>query len=111
MRAAWLQPSLRYPVATLAVGSIVLLGCARKVQIQVPSGFHGHVTIACGGLSDDRSITLHVDARGQASAATCPMRQTDTVVTREDAAAPIETSILWTTTGDGIVREITFDVR
>jgi hypothetical protein len=105
------QFSMRRSGSTLAVGSILLLGCARKVQIEVPANFHGHVQILCTGLSDDRSITLHVDATGQATAATCPVRQTDTVVTRDGMAGPVETSVMWTTTGDGLVREIAFDVR
>jgi hypothetical protein len=105
------QFSLRRSGSALAVASVLLLGCARKVQIEIPAGFHGHVRIACTGLSDDGSITLHVDDTGQVTAATCPVRQTDTIVTRSGAAGPVETSVMWTTTGDGLVREITFDVR
>jgi hypothetical protein len=105
------QNHLSKPAMAFAVASIVLLGCARKVQIEVPSSFHGHVQIFCTGLSEDRSISLHVDATGHATAATCPVRQTDTVVTRSGAASPVETSVMWTTTGDGLVREIAFDVR
>jgi hypothetical protein len=103
--------SARHPASVLAISSVVLLGCARKVQIEVPASFHGHVQIQCTGLSDDRSITLHVDATGQATTATCPVRQTDTVVTRAGMAGPVETSVMWTTTGDGLVRQIAFDVR
>ena len=103
--------SLRHPAAALAISSVLLLGCARKVQIEVPAGFHGHVQILCTGLSDDRSITLHVDATGQVTTATCPVRQTDTVVTRAGMSGPVDTAVMWTTTGDGIVREIAFEIR
>ena len=106
-----LNLSVRHPAAVLAISSILLLGCARKVQIEVPASFHGHVQILCTGLSDDRSITLHVDATGKATTATCPVRQTDTVVARTGIDSPVETSVLWTTTGDGLVREINFDVQ
>ena len=95
----------------LAVASILLLGCARKIQIEVPANFHGHVQILCTGLSDDRNTSLKVEADGRASMATCPTRQTDAIVTRAGGRAPVETSVMWTTTGDGLVREIAFDVR
>jgi hypothetical protein len=90
---------------------VLLLGCARKVQIEVPANFHGRVHILCTGFTEDRSTNIHVDASGASNASTCPARQADTVVSRSGMAAPLETSVMWTTTGDGIVREITFDVR
>ena len=106
-------PTLRFRRAgvALAVASVLLLGCARKVQIEVPADFHGRVHILCQGLTYDRASTLRVDGTGALTAATCPVRQTDAVVTRSGGAAPVDTSILWTTTGDGLVREIAFDVK
>lgn len=101
----------RHGCVALALTGIVLLGCARKVQIDVPANFHGHVQILCTGLSEDRSTNIHVDASGSIKASTCPVRQTDTVVSRVGVVAPLDTSVIWTTTGDGLVREITFDVR
>ena len=95
----------------MAVASVVLLGCAAKTQIQVPAGFHGSVHILCSGSSADRTATIRVDATGSATVANCPMRQTDAVVTRDGGTAPVSTAVMWTTTGDGMVREINVDVR
>jgi hypothetical protein len=103
--------TIRRSGAVLAFAGIVLMGCARKVQIEVPANFHGTVHIRCTGLTEDRSTTIHLDASGETSAALCPVRQTDTVVTRAGMAAPVETNVMWTTTGDGLVREISFEVR
>lgn len=101
----------RQGYVALALTGIALLGCARKVQIEVPENFHGRVHILCTGLSEDRSTNIHVDASGSVKASTCPVRQADTVVSRTGVVAPLETSVMWTTTGDGLVREISFDVR
>jgi hypothetical protein len=101
----------RHACVALALTGIVLMGCARKVQIEVPANFHGHVRILCTGLSEDRSTNIHVDASGSIEASTCPVRQTDTVVSRMGVVGPLDTNVMWTTTGDGLVREITFDVR
>ncbi|SEC35987.1 hypothetical protein [Terriglobus roseus] len=101
----------RHACIAFALTGVVLMGCARKVQIEVPADFHGHVRILCTGLSEDRSTNIHVDATGSIKASTCPVRQTDTVVSRSGVGAPLETNVMWTTTGDGLVREITFDVR
>ena len=95
----------------LALASVALLGCARKVQIEVPADFHGHVRIVCGGLSLDQPGTLRVARSGDLEGTTCPARQADAVVTRTGTGAPVDTSVLWMTTGDGLVREITFDVK
>ena len=101
----------RHGCIALAITAIALLGCARKVQIEVPANFHGKVHILCTGLTEDRATNIRVDGSGSVAASTCPVRQTDTVVTRAGVAAPVDTSVMWTTTGDGLVREITFDVR
>jgi hypothetical protein len=106
-----LKPGSRHAYIALAVTGIVLMGCARKVQIEVPEHFHGRVQIFCTGLTRDRSTNIHVDDSGSASVSTCPVRQTDAVVSRSGVAAPLDTTVMWTTTGDGLVREITFDVR
>jgi hypothetical protein len=95
----------------LAITGIALLGCARKVQIEVPANFHGRVHILCTGLTDDRATNIRVDGTGSVSASTCPVRQTDAVVSRTGVGVPVDTSVMWTTTGDGLVREISFDVR
>jgi hypothetical protein len=95
----------------LALASIALLGCARKMQIEIPADFHGHVHIVCGDLDTDQRGTLHVTASGSMKDVTCPARQADVVVTRTGNGVPVDTSIMWMTTGDGIVREISFEVR
>lgn len=101
----------RNAATTMVVASVVLLGCAAKTQIQVPQGFHGTVHILCSGSSADRTANIRVDGTGSASVTNCPMRQTDAVVTRDGGATPVSTAVMWTTTGDGLVREINFDVR
>ena len=95
----------------LALASIALLGCARKVQIEIPADFHGHVHIMCGGLTTDQRGTLHVNATGSMEGITCPARQADVIVTRIGNGVPVDTSVMWMTTGDGLVREISFEVR
>ncbi|MEG9433238.1 hypothetical protein JAO32_13105 [Terriglobus sp. ADX1] len=98
-------------VTALAVSGIVLLGCASKVQIQVPANFHGHVHIVCTGMTKDASSKIVVDNSGAVQVNDCPLRQTDAVVTEPGTATPVSTAIMWTTTGDGLVREINFDIR
>ena len=98
-------------VTALAASGIVLLGCANKVQIQVPANFHGHVHIVCNGITKDASTKIVVDSSGAAQVNDCPVRQTDAVVTEPGTATPVSTAIMWTTTGDGLVREINFDIR
>ena len=95
----------------LALASLLLLGCARKVQIEVPAGYQGHVHIVCAGLSQDRMGTLRVTGNGEVTMATCPERQADAVVMRTGSGTPLDATVMWTTTGDGLVREITFDVK
>jgi hypothetical protein len=74
----------------LALASIALLGCARKVQIEVPADFHGRVRIVCGGLSADRPGTLRVAVSGSMEGTTCPARQADAVITRIGSGATVE---------------------
>lgn len=93
-----------------ALTSVLLLGCARKLQIEVPADFHGRMHITCAGLTSDRTTTLHASG-AELTAATCPERQSEVTVMRAGAAAPVDTAVMWTTTGDGLVREISFDVR
>ncbi len=108
----WLtRGGVRNAGMTLALASLALLGCARKVQIEIPADFHGRVHIVCGGLTTDQRGTLHVDPSGSMEGITCPARQADAVVTRAGNGVPVDTSVLWMTTGDGLVREISFDVR
>lgn len=111
MSVSFTRLSLRHAGIGLALASVVLLGCARKVQIEVPADFHGRVHIFCGALSSDRPGTLHVDRSGSMEGTTCPARQADVTVTRSGNGVPVDTSVMWTTTGDGLVREIAFNVR
>jgi hypothetical protein len=94
----------------LALVCLASLGCTRKVLIEVPASFHGHVVIHCGVLTEDRSNVLRVDVDGTSAEAPCPVRQTDTLVTRANSGTPVETSVMWLTTGDGLVREMSFDI-
>jgi hypothetical protein len=102
--------SHRYLGAGLAIASVVLLGCARKVLIVVPTDVHGHVVIQCGDLKEAGNLTLRVTSSARLENATCPVRQVDTVITRTNSSNPIQTSVIWETTGDGLVREMSFDV-
>lgn len=94
----------------LAAASALLLGCARRLQIEVPADFHGRVHITCTGLSSDR-LTILRTFSGEVLAATCPERQSEVTVLRTGSPTPVDAAVLWTSTGDGIVREITFDVK
>ena len=105
------QVSIRHAGIALALAGILLLGCARKLQIEVPAAFHGHVQITCAGLTSDRTGIMHVGDDGVIVAPTCPARQSDVIVTRQGNITPVDSSVMWTTTGDGLVREISFDVR
>lgn len=99
-----------YGGVVLATASVFLLGCARKLQVEVPAGFHGRVHITCAGLTSDRTTILHASG-AELTTATCPERQAEVTVTRGGAATPLDTAVMWTTTGDGLVREIMFDVK
>ncbi len=110
MRFPFPWDQLRGRYVAVAVACVLLMGCARKLQIEVPASFHGKVRIVCTGLTSERTTTLRIDS-SDVEAATCPARQADVVVTRAISGAPVETSVMWTTTGDGIVREILFDVK
>ncbi len=100
----------RHVSVVLAVVSVALLGCARKLQIEVPTGFRGRMHITCTGLTSDRTSLLRLTG-SETTAATCPERQSDVVVVRANSQVPVDTSVMWTTTGDGLVREILFEVK
>jgi hypothetical protein len=62
-------------------------------------------------MTKDATAQIYVGADGSAQVDDCPLRQMDTVVTRSGGGVPVNTAVMWTTTGDGLVREINFDVR
>ncbi len=100
----------RYLGLLFAIAGVILLVCARKVLILVPPNVHGHVVFKCGSLSEARSSTIRVNGSLTLDSATCPVRQAETVVSRTDAVTPQPVTVIWSTTGDGLVREISFDV-
>ena len=100
-----------HSVAMLCSLSLVVLltGCARTTRINVPADFHGHVSIACSG-NTDQNVELSVSVAGKAVDATCPAHQTTITVMRSNRSEHETPNIAWSLTGDGLVRAIDFDV-
>lgn len=104
------MPKLTRPlILPLIFCATVAIGCTREVHVEVPAGFHGHVEIQCGDVVQDKDSTIHVGTSGTLSGISCPARQGHLLISRPDGS-PIQTHEIWSTTGDGIVREISFDV-
>lgn len=104
------MPNLTRPIIfPLILCATVAIGCTREVHVEVPAGFHGHVEIACGDVVQDKDSTIRIGNSGTLSDISCPARQGHLLISRPDGS-PIQTHEIWSTTGDGIVREISFDV-
>ena len=94
------------------VGSASLLmvgGCSRSLEIDLPAGYHGHVAIFCEQLTRS-SRPIHVDGDGEAKNAMCPRAKTSLAVLRDGIAVQPLSLPKWVVTGDGIVLSIEFDV-
>lgn len=95
-----------FTVALLAV----VIGCSHAVQIDVPTGYTGKVTVLCDRFADV-ARPIAVGADGVARQATCPRSRQSITVVRDGKAIPTVGDPHWTTTGDGIVLAVEFDVR
>lgn len=90
--------------------TMFLLGCSQTLQVEAPNTFHGKIRLLCGDLvGSSGSRRLTVGTTGELTNVHCPSRQTHVQVVRPNGTT-IDVSGTWVTTGDGIVREITFDV-
>ncbi len=104
------MPKLTRPLTlALILFAMAAIGCTREVHVEIPSSFHGHVEIQCGDVVQDKESTIRVDNSGTLSGISCPARQGHLLISRPDGS-PIQTHEIWSTTGDGIVRGISFDV-
>ncbi|SDF56101.1 hypothetical protein [Terriglobus roseus] len=104
------MPKLTRPLLTSLILCVsVSIGCTREVHVEVPAGFHGHVEIICGEVEQDQDSIIRVGESGTMSGVSCPARQGHLLIARPNGQ-PIQTREIWSTTGDGIVREISFDV-
>lgn len=92
---------------SLCFGGVLFAACRKDVLIDVPTGFHGRVTISCSLQTANTNI-IGIDAEGNGSAASCPVDKDMRVIQggRRISAAN-EQRIQ---TGDGITTAIQFDV-
>jgi hypothetical protein len=89
---------------------LVMLSCrARSLQIEIPHGFSGPISVSCANTGDDFQTTT-VDASGKGVAATCGRTVVDTRVVRDGKTIDVD-SLKWETTGDGIPLSLAFTVR
>lgn len=103
----------RMPLTLMASTAALLaavIGCSHPLQVEVPPGYTGKVTVFCSRLAEDNG-PIRVGADGFAQKAVCPRsRQALTVLRGGQAIRPVGEP-QWSTTGDGIVLGIEFDVR
>ena len=89
--------------------ALVALGCGRTIHVQIPNDFHGQVRVVCGEIAKNQNPTLIVGNTGVLTDASCPTGQVPLQVRRLNGTV-VSTSAKWGITGDGIVREIGFEV-
>ena len=106
MNKSWITYAAMPAAACLFAAAI---GCSHPQEIDLTPGYTGKVTVLCDRFSDD-SRPIQVDADGIARKATCPRSREPITVVR-DGKAMQTIDARWSTTGDGIVLAIDFDVR
>lgn len=107
-----LPTRFRSPVVSLPCAVLLLLavaGCSHALEVDVPAGFHGHVTVLCEAL-DRSGKPIHVGADGTAPKAVCPPAQTSLTLMRGGEPVKLNGRPHWGVTGDGIVLSIDLDV-
>ncbi len=90
----------------------VVIGCREHrpvFRVELPSGFSGPVEISCASFAGDLQ-TVHVDAVGHATGASCTKDPVDLVVTRNGSVLQPD-SVSWNLTGDGIPTHLSFQVK
>lgn len=103
----------RLPVAALAAAAALLaaiIGCSHPLEVDLPSGYTGKVSIFCDRVGDiDRPVAVAAD--GTAPHAVCPRSRQPITVLRGGQVIQPASEPQWSTTGDGIVLAVQFDVR
>ncbi len=102
----------RLPVASLALTAsllAVIIGCSHPLEIDVPAGYTGKVTVLCERLAED-GRTIQVGADGMANRAVCPRSRRTLTVVRDGQALKPSGEPRWSMTGDGIVLAVEFNV-
>ncbi len=103
----------RLPVSALPATVVllaVIIGCSHPLEIDLPPGFTGKVSIFCERLAEGGQ-PIRVGTDGTASKATCPRSREALTIVRGGQAIQPSGEPHWSTTGDGIVLGIDFEVR
>jgi hypothetical protein len=101
---------LRFSLPVSAVLLAAVIGCSHPLEIDLPPGYTGKVSIFCERLADG-SEPIRVGTDGTAPKATCPRSRQALSIVRGGQAIQPSSVPNWSTTGDGIVLAIDFDVR
>lgn len=85
-------------------------GCSHPLEVDLPTGYTGKVTVYC-----DRLVAnvppIKVDLDGNAPKAACPRSPRQLTAVRNGVVVEPLGKPHWSTTGDGIVVGIDFEVR
>ncbi len=93
-----------------AVLLAAIIGCSHPLEVDLPPGYTGKVTVFCDRLADT-SEPIRVGVDGMSPKAVCPRSREALTVVRGGQAIQPAGEPHWSTTGDGIVLGIEFDVR
>ncbi len=84
-------------------------GCSHPLEVDVPANVHGRVIVMCESFSAAAS-PIRVNAEGLAEHAACPTSQSSLVVVRDGQPVKPVSSPNWSTTGDGILLSVDFEL-
>lgn len=90
---------------------VVVLGCSHSLEIDLPAGFAGRVSIFCERIGSAELAPIKIGADGSAPHAACPRSRQAITVLRNGQLVHLVDEPHWSTTGDGIVLGIDFEVR
>ena len=103
----------RMPISVLPASAVllaVIIGCSHPLEIDLPAGYTGKVSIFCERFAESEQ-PIKVAADGTAPNAVCPRSRETLTVIRGGQAIQTAGEPHWSTTGDGIVLGIQFEVR
>ena len=102
--------TLKFLLPASAVLLTAGIGCSHPIQVDLPPGYTGKVSIFCESFSDSGEI-IRVGQDGVAPKAACSRsREAISIVRGGQPVQPVSEP-RWATTGDGIVLGIEFEVR
>ena len=104
--------NFRLPFASLPLAAgllAVIIGCSHPLEVDVPAGYTGKVTVLCDRFAED-GRPIQVGADGNAMKAVCPRSRQTLVVVRGGQAIKPTSDPRWSTTGDGILLAVEFNV-